>query len=536
MPYRKIIGAGPSGPPRLERKWWTLITVCVAIFMLLMDITIVNVALPRIADDLHASFSDLQWVIDAYALLLAALMLTAGSLGDLFGRKRIFAAGLVIFSTASLLCGLSPDAQFLIILRGVQGVGGAIMFATSLALIAQEFEGRDRGTAFGVFGAVTGLSVAIGPLVGGALTTGLSWRWIFFVNVPIGIVAVGLTLRKLRESRDRHARRVDWFGVVTFSTGLFALVYALVRGNTEGWTSAEILGLLIGFAVLMSAFVVGQWRQRQGMFDLSLFRVPTFNGASVAAVALSASIFSLFLYITLYLQNVLGYSPLQAGLRLLPTSLLSFAVSAAAGKASASASPRLLIGGGLGVIGLGLMLMHGVTVGDSWTGILPGLVVSGVGIGLVNPPLASAAIGVVRPQRSGMASGINGTFRQVGISCGIAGLGALFAHRIASDLAGTLAGTPAAAHAGRLAHAVSSGGVQAAIHHVPPGARHAVAAAARSSFISGFNEVLLAGAIVAFAGAVLTLLLIRPGDFVEGARAQTGGGQALPRSPVPEQV
>jgi len=299
----------------MHPKWWTLIAVCVATFMLLLDITIVNVALPDIERELEASFAELQWVVDAYALTLAALMLTAGSAADLFGRRRVFAVGLALFSAASLLCGLAPSAVTLDLARGLQGVGGAVMFATSLALLAQEFHGRERGTAFGAWGATIGAAVAVGPLVGGALTEGLGWEWIFYVNVPIGIAAVALTLARVPESRDPDARGVDWAGVITFSAALFLLVFALIRGNDEGWGSALIVAMLAGAAVLLVAFFFLEARQERPMLDLRLFRKPTFAGASVAAFALSASMFAMFLYLTLYIQNVLGYSPFEAGLR-----------------------------------------------------------------------------------------------------------------------------------------------------------------------------------------------------------------------------
>ena len=302
----------------MDRKWWTLIAVCTGTFMLLLDVTIVNVALPSIQRALHASFSDLQWVVDAYALTLAALLLTTGSLADLFGRRRMFVIGLVIFSLSSLLSGIAADPLLLNLARGAQGVGGAAMFSTSLALLGSAFQGRERGTAFGVWGAITGLAVAVGPVVGGALTSGLSWRWIFLVNVPIGAAAVVMTLLKVDESRQPGARRPDPIGVVTFSGALGALVYALIKGNSKGWGSTEIIGCLIGSAVLLIAFVVAELVQGENaMFDLKLFRKPTFNGGLIAAFALSGGLFALFLYLTLYLQDILDYSPLQSGLRFL---------------------------------------------------------------------------------------------------------------------------------------------------------------------------------------------------------------------------
>ena len=306
----------------MERKWWTLIAVSVATFMLLLDITVVNTALPSIREDLGASFTDLQWVIDAYALTLAALVLTAGSLADRLGRRRLFAAGLAIFSVASLLCAVAPDATFLNLARALQGVGGAVMFAVSLALVAQEFPaGRERGTAMGIYGATIGVAVAIGPLVGGALTDGIGWESVFYLNVPIGIAAMAVTYLKLRESRDPNATRIDWAGVVTFSGALFLLVLALVRGNDEGWGSTLIVSLFAVAAVLLAAFVAIERRVKEPMLPLGLFRRRSFTGVQLAAFAVSGSMFALFLYLTLYLQNYLGLSPLEAGLRYLPITL-----------------------------------------------------------------------------------------------------------------------------------------------------------------------------------------------------------------------
>src|SRR3954454_4974332 len=235
----------------MERKWWTLVAVAAGTFMLLLDVRIVNVALPDIEQAFDASLADLQWVIDAYALTLAALLLTAGSLADRYGRRVLFAIGIVVSTLGSLLCGLSTGATFLAIARAGQGVGGAIMFASGLSLLSGAFHGRDRGTAFGVFGAVTGVAVAVGPVLGGALTSGLSWRWIFFVNVPVGIAALAVAVREVEESRDPHARRPDWLGFVTFSAALAALVYGLIRSNENGWTSAGVVRSLVAAVVLL---------------------------------------------------------------------------------------------------------------------------------------------------------------------------------------------------------------------------------------------------------------------------------------------
>src|SRR5437588_10612163 len=296
-------------------KWWTLGAVSVATFMLLLDITVVNTALPSIARDLHASFNDLQWVVDAYTLVLAAIVLTAGSLADRLGRRLVFGAGLAIFALASLSAGLAGDPTVLNIARAVQGIGGAAMFAVSLALLAQEFPpGRERGMALGIYGATIGISVAIGPLAGGAITDSLGWRWVFFLNVPIGIAALAVTYLRLRESRNPDATRVDWLGLVTLSSGLFMLVLALLRGNDEGWGSLLIVSLLAAAVASLIAFVAIERRVAEPMLPLELFKRGAFTGVQLAAFAVSASLFALFLYLTLYLQDYLHLSPLQAGL------------------------------------------------------------------------------------------------------------------------------------------------------------------------------------------------------------------------------
>jgi EmrB/QacA subfamily drug resistance transporter len=464
----------------MATKWWTLLVVCLSVFMLLLDITIVNVALPDIQKDLGSTFEDLQWVVDAYALALAALLLASGSLADLLGRRRIFVIGLVLFAAASLLCGLSGSPTMLNLARAFQGLGGAMMFATSLALIAQEFEPHERGTAFGIWGATTGFAVAVGPLIGGALTDGLGWEWIFLVNVPIGLLTAALTLMRVPGSDRDPSARIDWPGLVTFSAGLFCLVFALIRGNDDGWGSAKIIALLIAAGALLAVFVAVELRSEQPMLDLTLFRVPTFTGAQIVAFSIHASMFSMFLYIVLYMQNVLGYSPLETGVRFLPISLLSFLAAPIAGKLAERYPVRIFLGTGLALVGIALLLMSGIDPGDDWTTLLAGFIVGGIGIGFVNPPLATAAIGVVEPRKSGAASGINSTFRQVGTAVGIAGLGAILQSKLAHDL----------------------------------GARDFASAAGRSAYIDAFNELLIVGAVVALAGAVLALALVRRRDFV----------------------
>ena len=473
----------------MDRKWWTLIAVCTATFMLLLDITIVNVALPAIQRALRASFSDLQWVVDAYALALATCVLTAGSLADLFGRKRLFMLGVTLFTFASAACGLANDPLFLIIARGVQGLGGAMMFATALALLSQEFHGRERGTAFGIWGATIGAAVAIGPLAGGALTSWLSWRWIFLVNIPIGAAAVALSAKQLHESSDPEHSRLDPIGLVTLTGGLFCLILALIEGNQQGWTTWWIPGLFVAAAILLALFIASQMVERTTMVDLALFRRPAFVGAQVTAFAISSSMFAMFLYLTLYLQNILGLSALKTGLVFLPLSVVSFFAAPIAGRLSTHVPIRILLGSGLALNGVAMWSMSRVTPSSHWTVLLPGFIVGGIGIGLVNAPLASTAVSTVRQERAGMASGINNTFRQLGIATGIAALGAIFASKVDASAF--------SAHAN---------------------------AAARASFVNALHDILLVGAGVAVCGAVLAAALVRPQDFVaSGPRpAETG--------------
>ena len=501
-----------SGPT--PHKWWTLVAVCLGTFMLLLDITIVNVALPDIQKALGSSFSDLQWVVDAYALALAALLLTAGSLADMFGRRLLYIIGLSIFTLASLLCGIAQDTLFIQLSRALQGVGGAIMFAVSLALLADAFRGKDRGVAFGIWGAITGLAVAIGPLLGGALTSGLSWRWIFFVNLPIGILAIVLCVLRVSESKAPHARRPDWAGFALFTLALGSLVYGLIESNQRSFSDGRVVGALVAAGVLLVAFLVVESRIASPMFDLSLFRKPTFSGGSVAAFGISASIFSVLLYLVLYLQDVLGYSAYGTGLRLLVISGGILVVATIAGRLTAVVPTRLLIGPGLVLVGVGLLLMRGLDAGSDWTHLIAGMAISGAGVGMINPPLASTAIGVVKPQQAGMASGINSTFRQVGIATGIALLGTLFSSTITRSVMSATSHTSQLSGKGsQIATAVQSGSIGDLLHRLPPTARGEVEHLTRTAFTDGLNRILLVAAIIALAAAVIAFVTIRRKDF-----------------------
>jgi EmrB/QacA subfamily drug resistance transporter len=405
---------------------WTLVVVCAATAMLMLDIAVVNTALSRIAEDLDTGLSGLQWVVDAYTLALASVVLTAGSLADRLGRRRLFTIGLAIFTVASALCAMAQDIVFLNTSRAVQGIGAAIMFAVSLALLAQAFPSpKERAGALAAYGATIGASFAVGPLVGGVLTSGLDWQWIFLINIPFGIACLYLTRAYIAESRDPNAHGVDWAGQVTLTAGLFLLVLALLRGNEDGWTSTLILAELIGAAVALVAFVIAEMRVKQPMLPLKLFRDGSFTGAQITAFAISASFFAIFLYMTLYLQQILGLSAIEAGLVYIPGTLIMLVVSGATAQLGAKIPARTMISVGLALVavGMGLTMLAGAE--SSWLVLMPGFLTCCVGTGLFNPALTNVALSSVPQDQSGVAAGVNDTFRQAGIAVGVAALGAL---------------------------------------------------------------------------------------------------------------
>jgi len=405
------------------RKWLPLAAVCAGTFMLLVDVTIVTVALPEMAGGLDASLSDLQWVLSAYALVLAALVLTSGSIADRVGRRAVYLGGLVGFGLASLACGLSANVGMLIAARGVQGLAAAAMFATTLALISTSYEGRDRGLAFGVWAAVNGAAAAVGPMLGGLLTDCLGWRWIFLVNLPVCIAAIVLTVLVVGESRDPHPRRIDLLGMASFTIAAGTFSYALIRGS---WGSGVTLGLFGVAALALVVFVVAESRRSDPMLDLSLLRGGSFATVLFTAAMLPAAAWAFLAYQTLWLQSVLGLSPIEAGLVWLPASVTTFIVSILVGRVMDQASPRLLIGTGMLMIAAGAFAETAVSAGSEWTVAVPGLLLVGVGAGLVLGPLSAAAMAAVPGPRAGMAAGAVNTFRQLGFALGIAVLGAVF--------------------------------------------------------------------------------------------------------------
>jgi EmrB/QacA subfamily drug resistance transporter len=475
-----------SAQPRKHLQRGTLAVTCLATAMLMLDIAVVNSALPYLARDTHAGLSGVQWVVDAYTLALAAVVLSAGSVADRRGRRVVFAAGTGLFTLASLACASAGTIAALDVFRAVQGLGAAVMFASSLAILADAFPTQqERAGAMAIYGATIGASFAVGPAVGGALTTWLSWRAVFFINVPLGLLVLLGTAVWLRESRDPHARKLDWPGQITLSGGLFLLVLALLRGNTDGWGSARTLAELGGAWLMLVAFVAAESRARTPMLPLGFFRRPDFTAAQLAAFAISASFFALYLYMTLYLQNVLRLSALDAGLVYLPGSVLLFIVSGVSAPLGARVRPVILVCGGLGLVALGLVLMTIVGPHSSWTAILPGDLIVCVGTGLFNPPLAMIALGAGSAESSGLLAGVNDAFRQGGIAVGVAVFGAL----------------------------LPSG---AAVGHGDGG-----------TYVAALHTALLVGAVIAAAGAAATFALI-------GRRQQQPLTAAARHEPAPD--
>jgi EmrB/QacA subfamily drug resistance transporter len=451
-----------------ERRRWTLLVVCLATGVLLLNVSAPSVTLPAVGGDLGADLSVLQWVVSGYSLALAATLLTAGTLADLVGRRRMFLGGLVGFAAASALCAAAPSALTLIAGRAVQGLAGAVLLSSSLALLAQDFTGTARAGALGVWGATVAAAFAVGPLEGGLLTEALGWRAIFALDAAVALACLPVAVRRLRESRDPDARRVDWRGTLTLSLGLFLGVFALTRGAVLGWGSGPILASAAGAALLLAAFVVVERREREPMLDLGLFAIPTFTGASLVVMVIAASTFGPFLYLTLFLLDGAGASPTAVGLELMPLSGAALVVSVLGGRAAGVLPVRVALPAGQLLCAAGLLTMRGLEPTSPWTVLLPGLLVMGVGIGLANPTVTYAALGVVPATRSGMASGVNNTFRQVGIAIGIAALGALLPARIDD---------PAA-------------------------------------FAAALDRILLVSAGVAAVGAALAVTLVRQRDFV----------------------
>ena len=421
-----------------NRKWWTLFALTFPLFMIMLDNTVVNVALPSIQRDFgisSADLSELEWVVNAYALTFAVLMLTGGKLADFFGRRRIFLGGLALFAVSSLFCGLAETSGELIAARAVQGVGAALMMPATLSIITATFPARERGAAIGIWAGVSAMALALGPLVGGLITEHIDWSWIFFINLPVAAVGLVLGRAVISESRDTSAeQRLDLPGLAVSGAALFCLIFALIEANHYGWTSATILALVVGAAVGFAAFVVLELHQRVPMLDLSLFRDGTFAGANVVALLVGLAMFGVFFFISLYMQNVLGYSPVQAGASFLPMTMLIIVVAPIAGRVSDRVGSRWLIAAGMTLTAGSLLLFSLLEVDSGWWALLPGMVVGGLGMAMTMTPMTAAALGAVPVEKAGVGSGVLNTFRQIGLALGIAVMGAILTAEQTSSL------------------------------------------------------------------------------------------------------
>ena len=411
-----------------NRKWWTLAAVAVGLFMIMLDNTVVNVALPSIQADLHIGASELEWVFNAYALTFGVLLLTGGKLADMLGRRAIFIAGLVIFTGASLWCGLAGGAGSLIAARSVQGIGAALMNPATLSIITATFPPRQRGTAIGIWAGVSALALAIGPLVGGLLTQDISWSWIFYINIPVGVLGVLAARVFIDETKDTsRAQSLDLPGLLTSGIGLFALTLGLIETNNHAWGSTYVLSLFAIAIVSLAAFVVLELRQRLPMLDLSLFRDRTFAGANTVMLLIGLAMFGIFFYNSLFLQRVLNYGAIKTGATFLPMTVLIIFVAPVAGKVADRVGPRWLMGAGMTLLTGSLLLFATLDASSSWWNILPGLLVGGLGMAITMAPTTAAAMGSVPVDKAGVGSAVINSMRQVGGSLGVAIMGALVA-------------------------------------------------------------------------------------------------------------
>ncbi|MFF4227954.1 MFS transporter [Streptomyces sp. NPDC001820] len=511
------------------RKWMPLLAVCLGTFMLLIDVTIVSVALPQMTDSLDASFSALQWVVDVYVLVLAALLMAIGSLSDLKGARRVYLAGLAVFAVASLACGLADSSGMMIAARGVQGLGAAAMFATNTPLLASNYQGRDRGIAFGVWGAVNGAAAAAGPILGGLLTEHLNWRWIFLVNLPVAAVALFVGVKHLARSATRTDRRVDLPGTVGFTVMATLLIFALIHAGDEGWGATTTLALFGGAVLALVAFILVERGKPDPMLDLALLRTPSFGGLMAGAVVFSAAAFANLVFVSVWAQSVLDLSPVKAGLILMPLSGMSFVAAGLAGRFLATVAPQWPIGIGLLLIGTGTLLEMLVTGTSGWTALLPGMVLTGVGVGLASPTLASAALAAAPASRAGMAGGAANTFRQLGFAVGIPVVGAILSGAIARNLADS----KAFADSGAAAELVTGGQSSAVLAELPAQSRAAAAGAIKDAYAAGLDQVFLVSGVAAVAAGVLVLLLVRRAAGQPDADVPGIGGQSQARVEKP---
>jgi EmrB/QacA subfamily drug resistance transporter len=519
-----------------NRKWWTLGAMCFALFMIMLDNTVVNVALPSIQKDLGASISGLEWTINGYTLSFAVLLATGGRLGDIFGRRRTFLIGVVIFAASSATAGFAPNETALVVSRVVQGVGAALMMPGTLSIITDAFPAHERGKAMGTWAGVSALALAIGPVLGGFLTEHVSWRAIFYINIPVAIGAVIATLFAVRESRDTSVGSdVDYAGVAVLTAGLTALVLALVEGNGWGWGSTEVIALLAVAAIALPTFVFVENRVKAPMVQFDLLSDRNFLGAVVVALIITFAMMGVFFFLALYMQDILGYSPLEAGVRFLPSTLMIVGIAPVAGRLADRFGPRWLIAGGLTIVAASLYSFSGIAVDSGYLDLLPGFMLLGIGIALTMSPMTSAAMNAVPVQKAGIASGVLSMFRMVGGSLGIAVTGAIFQGLVSSRLSDLLAGSGvSAARQSRISDSLGSGSTEGAVSGLAPAQVKQVQAAGSEAFVYALGHAMTVSAIVALLGAVIGATAIRakrretPEISVEAAEAEVNpGGEAI---------
>ncbi|UWP86524.1 MFS transporter [Dactylosporangium fulvum] len=467
--------------------------------MLLIDLTIVSIAAPALASELHSSFAALQWTVDLYVLVLAALLMAAGSLSDRLGHRRVFIIGLVVFAVASLACGLAPNIGVLIAARGVQGLGAAAMYATNAALLGATYTGRDRSVAFGVWGAANGAAAAAGPILGGVLTEHVGWRSIFLVNLPVAAVAVVLARLALPGRRGSAAGRVDLPGVASFTVAATLVVYGLIRAGDAGWTDPTTIGVLAAGAAVTLLFLLLERGRTNPMLDLALFRRPSFSVLMFGSAALTAAAFANLVFVSLWAQSVLGLGAMAAGLVLAPMAAVAFMVAGVGGRLLHAVPPRHSIGWGLLLVAVGTALCMLVGPDSGWAALVPGLCVSGLGVGLSTPVLASAALAVVPPERAGMANGASNTFRQLGYALALP----VFATVVAGQARHVLAGSGTVAAPEATAEQLTGGGYRELLGQTS-------AAVLRTAYAAGLDRVFLVSAVLAAVAGVAVLVLLRP--------------------------
>ncbi|MCA0172612.1 MFS transporter [Bacillus sp. RAR_GA_16] len=512
------------------KRWFALAAVCFGLFMALLDVTIVNVALPTIQEEFQSDFSELEWVLNAYTLVFAVALITVARLGDIYGRKLFFMLGLIVFSIGSLLCALAPDIMSLNIFRGVQGLGASAMMSLSMAIISTTFIGKERGIAFGVWGSVSGLATAIGPLVGGLLVEKINWESIFYINLPIGLIALVMAYFFIKESKDHHASKsIDLWGVLLITTAVFCLVFGLIEVNQPqlDWTSPRILALLGGSLVSFVVFILVELRLKSPMVNPRIFKNLSYSGACIAAFCLSAGVYALFFYLTLLLQNYFGYTALETGIRFITISGFALILGPISGILSNKIGTKPLISGALAILSVAVFMMTVVSSEQStWTALIAAFLLAGIGNGLVNPPISTTAVDTVPNRIVGMASGVNNVSRQIGIAFGTAFLGAILSNQYVNAIQSKIGGLNAipenarqeiidgVAAAGPIAGSQGLQGAGSEQYQNMPGFSD-IQTIAKTAFVNSLDQVFIAAGVILAIGAILSLLLIRKSDFLQ---------------------